>query len=97
MTANNFTRYSPEEWQRIKDARGERILHCSFSSRFINYGSLHPNHSGRGHTVVLQVMADRSPEKPNKMLCELYVTLEQLREAVAQLEQDRQWLEEHGS
>ena len=97
MSGNNLSRYTAAEWESIKAARGDRALHCSFSPRFIKVAGVHPDHTGNGHTVVLQVMTDRSPDKPNRMLCEPYVTLEQLREVMAEMEDDRAWLQKHGA
>lgn len=79
----------PERWEReAKSRRGERTVSCQVSERYLSYDRTDAREISFGHPVVLRVMKDNYGDKPDRTLCELILSLEDLEVMVAQLRAD---------
>ncbi|WP_031269016.1 MULTISPECIES: hypothetical protein [unclassified Labrenzia] len=93
---NNVARFPVSTWKRIWNRRGKRTINCIVSDRYLRYGDLAPSSAGYfpdqlkiGTPVTIDVMSDNAPdEREPRKLCQLIVTVEELREMVAQLDKD---------
>ena len=69
--------------------RGKRTVTCQVSDRYLRYERTDPKGTGFGNPVVINVMTDRGyDDKPDRKLCEMVVSLEDLEVMVAQLRAD---------
>ena len=68
-----------------EERRGQRTVSCQVSDRYLRYSRTDPKEIGFGYPVVLHVMKDNYGEKPDRNMCELVVSLEDLEVMVAQL------------
>ena len=65
-----------------------RAVSCQVSSRYLAYGETYEAAFGYGHPVTIDVMFNNCGEKPNRKICELVLSLEDLEQMVAQLRAD---------
>ena len=83
------TRWPISTWKRIKNRRGQRTLNCQISDRYIAYGKAHDSDIEEGALVMVNVMTDRSfDDRPDHKLCELALSLNELKAMVATMEND---------
>lgn len=69
--------------------RGKRTVSCQVSERYISYKPTDPKEIGFGYPVVMYVRKDNSHEdKPDRNICEMVFSLEDLEVMVAQLRSD---------
>lgn len=65
-----------------------RAVMCQVSDRYLRYGEASSQPIPTGHPVMMHVMANNHGEKPDRNLCELVFTVEDLEKLVAQLRAD---------
>ena len=86
---SNVTKWPISTWKRIKNRRGRRVLNCQISDRYITFGEASDSGMEEGALVMVNVMTDRSfDEKPDRKLCELALSLNELKAMVAAMEND---------
>lgn len=80
----------------MRTRRGPRTVHCVVSGRYLRFGALgqpspgyFPDQAKIGTPVVLDVMTSADIDTPDRKICELLVTLEELRDMVARLEKEQ--------
>lgn len=83
------TRFPISGWERIKNRRGKRTVNCEISSRYLKYGQAHDSGTVSGVLVAVDVMTDNGEEeKPDRKICELVLSLGELKELVNKVESD---------
>jgi len=75
----DVTRFPISGWQRQANRRGRRSVSCIVSDRWLRF-SPKAQPVGEGTAVIVDVMTDASGTE--RKLCELILTLEQLRRVV---------------
>lgn len=65
-----------------------RAVMCQVSDRYLRYEEASSTPIQEGHPVMMYVMANNHGEKPDRNLCELVFTVEDLETLVAQLRAD---------
>jgi hypothetical protein len=93
---SDVSKFPVSHWQRLLNRRGSRTVTCVVSGRYLRFGKLGPPSSGYfpdqakvGTPVPLDVMASSDIETPDRKICQLIVTLEELRDMVAMLEKEK--------
>ena len=93
--SDNISRFPVSKWQRILNRRGNRSVNCVVSGRYWRYGHLGPAATGYfpdpqqlGTPVILEIMSSNDPDDKDRKICEMIVTLEELKQMVAILEQE---------
>ena len=88
---DSIHRFPVSTWKRIWNQRGKRVVNCIVSGRYLRFGKVgkpsagyFPDHGKVGTPVVLDVMTDTDSDAPDRKLCEMIVTLEEL-EAIVDL------------
>jgi hypothetical protein len=97
---DNISKFPVSTWQRILNRRGKRTVNCIVSGRYLRYDDLGPSSIGYfparlkiGTPVTIDVMTDSDTEKEPRKICELTLTLEELKDMVSRLEKD---IADHG-
>lgn len=77
------------KWQRNLLALHEgRAVPCQVSSRYLRFDKADSRELGFGYPVSVDVMSNNYGDKPDRKLCELVFSLEDLEAMVAQLRDD---------
>lgn len=81
--------------KKIWDQRGSRAVNCVQTDRYLKFGvvgrsgpGLLPELDKVATPVVLEVMSDTDRDAPDRKLCRLTVTIEELRKVVSELESE---------
>ena len=86
---SNVTKWPISTWKRIKNRRGQRVVNCQVSERYITFERASDSGTKEGVMALVNVMTDRSfDEKADRKLCELVLTLDELKAMVATMEKD---------
>ncbi|MEP1199295.1 hypothetical protein [Tateyamaria sp.] len=80
---NDVTRFPVKTWERIKNRRGKRSVSCIVTDRWLRF-SEHADQISAGTVVFVDVMTDAG--EGERKLCELCIPLEELAEAVKNIE-----------
>jgi hypothetical protein len=93
--SKNVAKFPISQWQRILNRRGNRSVHCVVSNRYWRYDHPGPIATGYfpdgkrlGTPVVLEIMSSNDPDLKDRKICDLVVTLEELREMIAVLDRE---------
>jgi hypothetical protein len=93
--SDNISRFPVSTWKRTLNRRGKRSVNCVVSGRYWRYGK--PAHASTGYfpdpqklgtPVILEIMSGNGPDEKDRKICEMIVTLEELKRMVAILEQE---------
>lgn len=81
--ARDVTRFPVKAWERIKNRRGKRSVSCITSGRWLRFAE-QANPTAAGTLVFVDVMT--AGENGDRKLCELCIPLEELAQAVQNIE-----------
>jgi len=76
----NITKFPIPYWKTIQNKRGIRAVHCIVSGRYLKYSKADTSaRIEEGTPVFMDVMTDTGSTTNDKKLCQLIVTLEELK------------------
>jgi hypothetical protein len=94
--SDNISKFPMSHWQWIWNKRGKRSVNCVVSGRYLRYG--HPASTSTGYfpdqhklgtPVTIEIMSSNDPDSKDRKICELILTLEELKQMVEILEQEK--------
>jgi hypothetical protein len=78
-------RFPTTEWLRHRNRLGKQVIPCFVSGRYLRFSDM-ADTGTNGRAVAVDVMSESDDEKPDRKLCELVLTLDDLKRMVARLD-----------
>ena len=75
-------RFPVSSWKRLQNQRGKRAVSCIVSDSWLQFGEPHHENLNIGTPISLDVMTDAVDDRKPRKLCNLIVTVEQLKALV---------------
>jgi len=92
---DNVEKFPISTWQRAFNRRGKRTVNCIVTDRYLRYdkpgrpmAGCFPDNKKVGTPIVISVMTDKYSETKHHKICELVLTLEELKAMVAILDEE---------
>lgn len=83
--ADKIIKFPTTGWLRHKNRLGRQVIPCFVSGRYLRFRDI-ADTGTNGHAVSVDVMSESDDERPDRKLCELVLTLDDLKRMVARLD-----------
>ena len=88
VMANDTIRFPMNSIDRIRNRRGKRSVSCTVSGRWLRFRD--DVYRGPGETLVfIDVMTETDPDKESRKLCDLCISVEELKKVLSRCEPER--------